>query len=120
MKRAKLISSIVLFVCSFSALAAIANPRWRLLAPSDLTYPLFRSGSTTIYDASSNRIILFAGFSNDNSLDDPRLNDVWIETKANGIGGTGAWRTLIPNGTPGSPQVRYNHSAVYDQTNNRM
>jgi len=120
MRRAKLISSIVLFVCSFSALMAIANPSWRLLGPSHLTYRLFRSGSTAIYDVSSNRIILFAGFSKDNSLDDPRLNDVWIETHANGLGGTGAWSNLIPNGAPGSPQVRYNHSAVYDQANNRM
>ena len=120
MKRAKLISSIVLLGCGFLALIAAASPSWTLLGPSGLTFPLFRSGSSTVYDPSSNRMILFAGFSDDNSLDDPRLNDVWIQTNANGLGGTGAWSNLIPNGTPGSPQVRYNHSAVYDAANNRM
>ena len=118
MKRTKLISSIVLFACSFLALVAGANPSWTLLGPSGLTFPLFRSGSSTVYDPSSNRMILFAGASDDNSLDDPRLNDVWIQTNANGLGGTGAWSKLTPTGGP--PQVRYNHSAVYDVTNNRM
>ncbi len=120
MKRAKLIASIVLFGCSFLALIAAASPGWTQLGPSGLTFPLFRSGSTTVYDPSSNRIILFAGASDDNSLDAPRLNDVWIETNANGLGGTGAWSNLIPDGAADSPQVRYNHSAVYDATNNRM
>jgi hypothetical protein len=48
------------------------------------------------------------------------LNDVWVETNANGLGGTGAWSNLIPNGTAGSPPGRINHSAVYDVANNRM
>jgi hypothetical protein len=120
MNPIKLISSLVLFACSFLALIAAANPNWTLLGPGGLTYPLLRGGSSAVYDPSSNRMILFAGFSNDNSLDNPRLNDVWVQTNANGLGGTGAWSNLIPNGTPGSPQVRYNHSAVYDAANNRM
>ena len=117
MKHARLISSIVLFASSFLALIAAANPSWTLLGPSGLTYPLFRSGSTSVYDPSSNRIILFAGLSADAAAGDPRLNDVWVETNANGLGGTGAWSNLIPSG---SPQVRSDHSAVYDAANNRM
>ena len=117
MKHARLISSIVLFASSFLALIAAANPSWTLLGPSGLTYPLFRSGSTSVYDPSSNRIILFAGLSDDAAAGDPRLNDVWVETNANGLGGTGAWSNLIPSG---SPQVRSDHSAVYDAANNRM
>ena len=117
MKHARLISSIVLFASSFLALIAAANPSWTLLGPSGLTFPLFRSGSTSVYDPSSNRIILFAGLSDDAAAGDPRLNDVWVETNANGLGGTGAWRNLIPSG---SPQVRSDHSAVYDAANNRM
>ena len=112
-----LISSIVLFASSFLALIAAANPSWTLLGPSGLTFPLFRSGSTSVYDPSSNRIILFAGLSDDAAAGDPRLNDVWVETNANGLGGTGAWSNLIPSG---SPQVRSDHSAVYDAANNRM
>ena len=111
MKHARLISSVVLFASSFLALIAAANPSWTLLGPSGLTYPLFRSGSTSVYDPSSNRIILFAGLSDDAAAGDPRLNDVWVETNANGLGGTGAWSNLIPSG---SPQVRSDHSAVYD------
>jgi len=118
MKHAKLFFSVVLFACSFLALIAAATPSWTLLGPSGLTYPLLRSGSTTVYDPSSNRIILFAGASND--VGNPRLNDVWVQTNANGLGGTGAWRNLIPNGVAGSPHVRSNHSAVYDIANNRM
>ena len=117
MKHARLISSIVLFASSFLALIAAANPSWTLLGPSGLTYPLFRSGSTSVYDPSSNRIILFAGLSDDAAAGDPRLYDVWVETNANGLGGTGAWSNLIPSG---SPQVRSDHSAVYDAANNRM
>ena len=118
MKLTKLILSVVLFACSFLALIASASPSWTLLGPSGLTYPLFRNGSTTVYDPSSNRVILFAGSSDD--VGNPRLNDVWIETNANGLGGTGAWSNLIPNGAAGSPQVRSQHSAVYDAANNRM
>jgi hypothetical protein len=118
MKHVKLILSIVLFTCSFLGLKAAATPSWTLLGPSGATFPLFRSGSTTVYDPSSNRLILFAGSSDD--VQNPRLNDVWIQTNANGLGGTGAWSNLIPSGTGGSPQVRSNHSAVYDIANNRM
>jgi hypothetical protein len=115
-----LISSIVLFACSFLALIAAASPSWTLLGPSGTTFPLFRAGSTTVYDPSSNRIILFSGLSDDSAAGNPRLNDVWLQTNANGLGGTGAWSNLIPNGTAGSPEVRNNHSAVYDVANNRM
>ncbi|PYK29055.1 MAG: hypothetical protein DME59_00505 [Verrucomicrobia bacterium] len=116
MKLTKLISSVVLFVCSFWALIAAASPSWTLLGPGGLTFPLFRGGSTTVYDPSSNRVILFAGSSDD--VGNPRLNDVWVQTNANGLGGTGAWSQLLPSGA--LPQVRSQHSAVYDAANNRM
>jgi hypothetical protein len=118
MKRTTLISGMVLLTCSLFCLMAAASPSWTLLGPSATTFPLFRAGSSTVYDPSSNRMILFAGASDDSSLDSPRLNDVWIQTNANGLGGTGAWSKLTPVGGP--PQVRYNHSAVYDVANNRM
>jgi Galactose oxidase, central domain len=118
MKRAKVVLSVVLFACSFFALIAAAAPTWTLLGPSGLTFPLLRGGSTAVYDPSSNRIILFSGASAD--LGNAKLNDVWVETDANGLGGTGAWSNLIPDGAAGSPPGRYNHSAVYDVANNRM
>jgi hypothetical protein len=119
LKNAKWISSIVLFACSFLALMAAATPSWTLLGPSGSTFSLFRSGSSTVYDPSSNRIILFSG-SSDDVGGNAHLNDVWVETNANGLGGAGAWSNLIPDGTAGSPPGRYNHSAVYDVANNRM
>jgi galactose oxidase-like protein len=117
------ISSVALSACVFLAQIASINaaqPRWTQLSPSGLTFPLLRFGSTTVYDPISNRIILFSGGSDDGAAGNPRLNDVWILTNANGLGGAGTWSNLIPNGAPGSPPVRFNQSAVYDSANNRM
>jgi hypothetical protein len=111
-------------ICAFLALIAAidannppANPKWAPVGAMQLTFPLLRSGSTLVY-ATSNRIILFAGTSLDVPSGNPRLNDVWILTHANGMGGTGTWSNLTTNGGP--PQVRSGHSAVYDAANNRM
>ena len=104
----------------FSSISSVnaARPTWTQLGPSGLTFPLLRGGSTVVYDPTSNRIILFAGTSADQSAGNPRLNDVWILTHANGKGGTGTWSQLSPSGV--LPQVRSQHSAVYDAANNRM
>jgi len=48
------------------------------------------------------------------------LNDVWVLTSANGLGGTGQWINLIANGAADSPPARSGHSAVYDSVNNIM
>jgi hypothetical protein len=84
---------------------------------------LFREGSTTVYDPNSNRIILFGGFLANPGMRNFRLNDVWILTNANGTETVPpTWSNPIPNkpGDPNSPQIRYNHSAVYDVANKRM
>jgi hypothetical protein len=122
MKRTKMISSVTLMVGAFLALIAginAANPKWKPLNATELTFPLLRGSSTSVYTGPpSNRSILFAGFSVDNTLGNPRLNDVWVLTNANGlVGGTSTWSKLS---TAGSPPVRSNHSAVYDAAHNRM
>ncbi len=69
-------------------------------------------------------MVLFGGFDNN----DDYLNDVWVLSTANGQGGTPAWSQIYPtpdltqttNGYGGLPPTRYVHSAVYDNTNNRM
>src|SRR5947207_2278622 len=142
--KTKMISSFALFMSAFLALIAgvkAANPKWRPLYTSAL-FPatgasstnldprLFREGSTTVYDPSSNRIILFGGFSagvvKAGILQKPALNDVWILTNANGteMNGTGplpsTWSKLNPNAPSGFPEIRYHHSAVYDGAHHRM
>jgi hypothetical protein len=84
MKRTKMISGVTLMVCAFLvAMAGIntdspdANPKWNPLNVGNLTFPLLRSGSTSVY-GNLNRIILFAGSSLDEPSGNPRLNDVWI------------------------------------------
>ncbi len=49
-------------------------------------------------------------------------NDVWVLSNANGLGGTPVWTQLSPNPDPliGYPMPRSSHTAVYDNTNNRM
>jgi hypothetical protein len=124
-KRIKAILAVTLTVFAFLAVLAginvtnpVANPKWRPLGPLGLTFPLLRVGSTLVYDPTSNRIILFAGSSADDASQNPRLNDVWILTNANGFGGRGTWSQLFPQGGP--PHVRERHSAVYDALNDRM
>jgi hypothetical protein len=73
-------------------------------------------GSSTVYNPQSNRLILFGGRAS-NLLN---LNDVWVLTNANGIGGQPTWTNYIPNGAQGSPAARSGHSAVYDATTDRM
>ncbi len=46
------------------------------------------------------------------------LNDVWVLSNADGVGGTPAWTQLTPLGTP--PSGRQNASAVYDPSSNEM
>ena len=117
--------SVTLIVCAFLAVIAVinadnpvANPKWNPLHADGLTFPLLRVGSTLVYDPISNTMILFAGRSADDASQNPRLNDVWILTNANGSGGPSEWSRLNPNGGP--PSARFDHSAVYDSGNNRM
>jgi hypothetical protein len=87
------------------------TPAWTQLAPIGGP-PSGRSNQTAVYDAVNNRMIIFGGTNNIDTF-----NDVWVLSNANGIGGTPAWTQLAPVGTP-SP--RSTHTAVYDNTNNRM
>src|SRR5438132_2018092 len=46
------------------------------------------------------------------------LNDVWIRTIANGLGGMSNWTQLSPSGTPPGPRVA--SSGFYDAGTNRV
>ncbi len=88
------------------------TPAWTQLSPAG-TPPPVRGYHTTVYDAATNRMVVFAG-ANSSSL----LNDVWVLDHANGTGGTPTWSQLSPTGT--APTPRYVHTAVYNPANNRM
>ena len=96
------------------------TPVWtRIVANGAVGSPTKRFASTAVYDPANNRMIIFGG----GLIPDPQtgpggLNDVWVLSNANGIGGTPVWTRLKP--TAGPPGSRYFHTAVYDFVNNLM
>jgi hypothetical protein len=88
-------------------------PTWTLLKTSG-TEPSGRSAFTTVYDPTSNRMIVFGG--QGGRVD---FNDMWALTNANGQSGTPAWIQL-KTGTATKPAPRSGHTAVYDPANDAM
>ena len=86
--------------------------QWAKLAPSG-TMPPARSVNAAVYDGTHNRLIIFAGGGSGGLL-----NDVWVLSNANGLGGSPSWTRLLPSGA--TPGARYGSSAVYDPASNRM
>lgn len=93
------------------------SPAWSQLFPTG-SAPTTRDSHTAIYDAIHNRMIVFGGYFYNHGSDSIYLNDIWVLTNANGLGGTPAWVQVSPNGTP--PTIRYGQSAVHDSVNHRM
>jgi hypothetical protein len=91
------------------------TPNWTQLSPGP--GPRARAGHSAVYDAASNQMILFGGNPN-GGFCFGTVNDLWILTHANGLGGTPTWTQLSPTGGP--PIPRDLHSAVYDPATNRM
>jgi hypothetical protein len=89
------------------------TPTWTMLNTAG-TGPSGRSAFTTVYDPTSNRMIVFGG--QGGGVD---FNDMWALTNANGQGGTPAWIPL-PTGTATKPAPRSGHTAVYDPANDAM
>ncbi|MFA5772809.1 MAG: kelch repeat-containing protein [Thermoplasmata archaeon] len=87
------------------------TPTWAQLSPTG-TPPSGRYEHTSVYNPVQNRMIVFGGSGT------PTVNDVWVLSNANGIGGTPVWTQLSPLGTP--PSARFFHSAIYDYTNDKM
>jgi uncharacterized protein (TIGR03437 family) len=111
------------------------TPAWTQLSPAGA--PPARDDVSAVYDAGSNRMIVFGGFlatpgppllTNDagsnrmmvsgGAVFASSYNDVWILSNANGLGGPPTWTQLSPAGTPIS--ARWGHTAVYDPSSNRM
>ena len=87
------------------------NAAWSLLSPAGGS-PSPRSAAATVYDPSTNRMIIMGGhvFS--------AFGDVWVLSNANGLGGPPTWTQLSPSGP--SPGLRNYASTVYDGSSNRM
>lgn len=82
---------------------------WRQLQPSG-TAPSKRVDHSAVWDPAKNRMIVFGGYDGANPL-----SDVWTLTR---LSSTWTWAQLSPSGT--APSARANHSAVWDEANNRM
>jgi hypothetical protein len=90
------------------------SPAWSQLLPTG-TLPTARRNNSTVYDPTSNRLVIFGGFDLGNNL----LGDTWVLSHANGLGGTPAWSQIAAPST-NFPEARQLHTAVYDPTTNRM
>jgi len=88
------------------------SPVWTQLSLS--SGPSVRQGVAAAYDSVSNRLIVFGGWNGTVAL-----NDVWVLSNANGLGGTPAWTQLAPTNGTAIP-TRDFASAVYDPASNRM
>jgi len=88
------------------------TPLWIQLQPTG-TPPHSNGLETVVYDADTNRLIVYGGCWWHCS---PALSNVFILTNANGLGGTPVWsQSSVTN-----LQARTYHSAVYEPTSNRM
>ena len=91
------------------------TPSWTQLEPSAPNGPpSIRASSGAIYDPASNRMTIFGGGNNG----DEEMNDVWVLTHANGLGGQPEWLPLSPTGTPPAP--RESAIVTYDPASNNM
>ena len=89
-------------------------PQWIQLSPAGGPPPS-RGNHFGVYDPASNRMMIFGGCGGGCF---PILNDVWVLTNANGLGGTPTWVQLSPTGGPPTP--RQGGAAGYDPATNRM
>jgi len=91
------------------------NLDWTKLSTSGTSHPVARFGHTGLYDSSNNRMMVFGGSENGGG---PCLNDYWILSNANTVGGTPTWLAESPSGT--APAARMRHASVYDSTTNSL
>jgi hypothetical protein len=90
------------------------TPEWSKFAPSGVSPPS-RTEHSAVYDAATNRMIVFGG--NSAAPCGGGLNDVWVLIDANGIGSP-TWNQLTA--AAGPPSARSGAHASYDPASNRM
>jgi hypothetical protein len=90
------------------------TPTWTHITPTG-TAPVARTGQSSVYDSANNRMIMYGGINAITGTD--FLEDTWILTFANNIGGTPAWTQEKGSGT--APQRRF-HNAFFNATYDDM
>jgi hypothetical protein len=89
--------------------------RWITLVGQGATVgPGPRGSHSAVYDAASDRMVVFGGTTGVQELAD----DVWVLTGASGQGVAAAWTQLIP--APPGPGPRFGHTAVHRPDGDRM
>src|SRR5258708_7244894 len=78
------------------------------------TLPGVRMRHASVYDSSTNTLIIFGGF----NCAGMYYNDVWTLSNANDLTATPNWTQLPTTGA--KPTVRQNSSAIYDPTTNSL
>lgn len=90
--------------------------QWTLLSPAGGA-PSTRSNAGAVYDAASNRMVIYGGHGT--NFSGCQVGDVWVLDHANGNGGTPTWMQLGPFSA--LPGVRDgNLSMIYDPATDRM
>jgi hypothetical protein len=106
-------------VLSLSNANGLGTSDWTTVIPSGAPgSPAGRTFHTAVYDSGNSRFVVFGGCAFTGGRCTTLLNDVWVLTNANGVGGPPAWVPLSPAGSP--PAARWGHAAAYDAVNNRM
>jgi hypothetical protein len=77
--------------------------------------PSDRFGHSAIYNQTTDRMVVFGGGT---GFPGPCVNDLWIASYINAVGGKPSWAEQSPTGTP--PPIREGHTAVYNPTTNKM
>lgn len=96
----------------------VGAPTWTQLLPAG-SLPSPRSAHSAVYDPVNNRMLAFGGFSWEQTTQThTSLDDLWLLSYANGLGGTPTWTQITPCGTPPGPSVL--HSAAFDAVHQRM
>lgn len=93
-----------------------AMPAWIPLKPVG-TPPPSREAHTAIYDPATNRMVVFGGTNLTGSCAGA-IDDLWVLSNANGLGGTPEWTRVNARGV--APSTRRGHTAVFDAATDRM
>lgn len=116
----RLINALLATVLSLAVVALVPTAQAQKWVQEQPLTPEARTLHSAVLDPTTDVMIIFAGrgLFDSGNLD---RNDVWILTRATGPedpDNLSTWAQLQPAGTPPAPRLE--HSALYDQTSNRM